>query len=123
MVGNITMTLNKEDLQKIAELVAAELRPIICTALRQVPATREVQVGVNSIEGYYTLSQLCSTGPNSRDGERIGLFPFGKTKIIKMIKAGEFPKATRYSGHKWLWDKDVIHEYIQEMDAQAQIAQ
>lgn len=64
--------------------------------------------------GFYSLRQLYSTGETERQKAHIGIFPWGRTKILTMVKAGTFPKPVKTDGKILTWRKEDIHRYIDE---------
>lgn len=59
--------------------------------------------------GFYTLSQIVSS-----KGE-IGIVPFSRSTVFRMIKNGTFPQPIR--GFKAnVWPKEVIHNYIARLE-------
>ena len=61
--------------------------------------------------GFYSLAQLCSRGETELQKAREGRFPWSRTKILGMVKRGEFPEPIRGVGQKSLWPKDAIHAF------------
>ena len=64
--------------------------------------------------GFYNMSQLASRQETQKQKAYIGVFPWSKSKINKMVKAGTFPKPVS-DGYQNLWRKDVIHEFIEKV--------
>ena len=65
--------------------------------------------------GFYKLSQLYSRRETERQKPYDGIFPWGKAKIQRMVRRGEFPKPIKGYGRADLWDKAEIHAFIEKM--------
>lgn len=70
--------------------------------------------------GYYDLRQLSSAKETSRQKERVGVFPWSKSKIRRLVKRLEFPQPVRFgkaANTELWWRKTDIHQYMKEMEA------
>lgn len=70
--------------------------------------------------GYYDLRQLSSAEETSRQKKRVGVFPWSKAKIRRLVKSLEFPQPVRFgkaSNAELMWRKTDIHQYMKEMEA------
>lgn len=59
--------------------------------------------------GFYSIAQLVSTKG------KIGILPFSRATIFRMMKAGTFPEPIR-SFKANVWPKGVIHNYIVRLE-------
>ena len=66
--------------------------------------------------GFYSLAQLCTYQETEKQKPRVGIFPWGRTRILGMVSRGEFPAPVKRIGRFNLWPKKVIHEYIKEIE-------
>lgn len=70
--------------------------------------------------GYYDLRQLSSAEETSRQKKRVGVFPWSKAKIRRLVKRREFPQPVRFgcaANAELLWRKADIHQYMKEQEA------
>ena len=70
--------------------------------------------------GYYDLRQLSSAEETSRQKKRVGVFPWSKAKIRRLVKSLEFPQPVRFgkaANAELMWCKTDIHQYMKEMEA------
>ena len=70
--------------------------------------------------GYYDLRQLSSAEETSRQKKRVGVFPWSKAKIRRLVKSLEFPQPVRFgkaANAELMWRKTDIHQYMKEMEA------
>ena len=65
--------------------------------------------------GFYSLSQLCSQGETDKQKAYVGIFPWSRMTIRRMIKKGEFPKPIEGVGRYLLWPKETIHEFVMKI--------
>lgn len=65
--------------------------------------------------GFYGLVQLASRQGTEIYKERIGIFPWGRNTILRMVDAGTFPAPIKGLGRQLLWPKEVIHAYIRRL--------
>lgn len=64
--------------------------------------------------GFYSLYQLYSTRETARQKAHNGIFQWGKTKLLALVGAGEFPAPLKI-GKYLVWQKGVIHQYARLM--------
>lgn len=72
--------------------------------------------------GYYDLRQLSSAEETSRQKKRVGVFPWSKAKIRRLVKNLEFPQPVRFgraANAELLWRKQDIHQYIERKELEA----
>lgn len=75
------------------------------------------------LTGYYNLRQLSSAEETSRQKKRIGVFPWSRAKIRRLVKRGEFPRPVRFgeaANTELWWRKTDIHQYIEREEQEAQ---
>ena len=73
--------------------------------------------------GYYDLRQLSSAEETSRQKKRVGVFPWSKAKIRRLVKRLEFPQPVRFgkaANTELWWRKTDIHHYIEREEQEAQ---
>ena len=70
--------------------------------------------GNSDLTGFYDISQLASRKETDRQKGYIGVLPWSRSQIERLIKAGKFPKPIS-DGYKKIWPKAVIHEYIESL--------
>jgi len=68
--------------------------------------------------GFYDISQLASRRETERQKQHIGILPWSKSKIEKMLRDGKFPKPLS-DGYRKIWPKRVIHEFIENIISEA----
>lgn len=72
--------------------------------------------------GYYDLRQLSSAEETSRQKKRVGVFPWSKAKIRRLVKSREFPQPVKFgraANAELLWRKADIHQYMKEQEARS----
>ena len=72
--------------------------------------------GNSDLTGFYDISQLASRKETDRQKGYIGILPWSRSQIERLIKAGKFPKPIS-DGYKKIWPKAVIHEFIKTFEA------
>lgn len=101
----LTISINKKEL---AEIIAYAMK-----AYQEMNRNRQKEEEREKIEnikvpeeeaGFYSFNQLYKE-----------IFPWSKTKLERMIRAGEFPKPVKGPGQARLWPKKVIREYIEKI--------
>lgn len=68
---------------------------------------------VDSNLGYYGIYHLASARETDRRKAHVGIFHWGKTKIMALVKRGEFPAPMKNLGQANVWAKEVIHRYVE----------
>ena len=61
--------------------------------------------------GFYSLSQLASCRGTEKQRGQIGVFPWSKKHIRKMVTDGLFPPPSVRMYGQMMWPKEVIHRY------------
>lgn len=69
--------------------------------------------------GFYDISQLASRRETERQKQHIGILPWSRSQICKLVKEGKFPKPLS-DGFRNIWPKRVIHEYIESLISEAE---
>lgn len=65
--------------------------------------------------GFYSLAQLYTCRETKRLKKHVGIFPWGKNTILRMVARGEFPAPIKGIGKINLWPKEVIHDFIENI--------
>lgn len=72
-------------------------------------------MGQASEVGFYSMRQLASFEETDKQKGQIGIFPWSRSTIRRMIKRGKFPLPIKGLGQAMVWPKDVIHAYIEKI--------
>ena len=72
--------------------------------------------------GFYSLYQLYTTRETERQKEHCGVFPWGRTKILRLVRQKEFPAPVKV-GRGNVWKKGVIHRYEELIGAGVALAE
>lgn len=60
--------------------------------------------------GFYTIKQIVSSKG------KIGILPFSRATVFRMVKAGTFPEPIRTFKAN-VWPKKTIHDYLRRFEA------
>lgn len=70
--------------------------------------------------GYYNLFQLTSQRDTEKRKEHMGIFPWSRMTLLRMVKDGKFPApAIKIAGQN-MWRKNDVHEFIKKLEAMAE---
>lgn len=60
--------------------------------------------------GFYSLAQIVSSK------KKIGILPFSRATVFRMVKDGTFPEPIREFKAN-IWPKKTIHDYLRRFEA------